>query len=107
VTSVAKSAPSAQTEAPQLARVHVERLAIEGAAPGSATALRQGFIEAWREAEALDWVAAHAAGAFRAELQLDLPPHLNGRQLGARIARAIVERARSAAARGRNTARGG
>ena len=84
------------TPAPSL---RIGRLEIEGCGPISPASLREGFHAAWMT------VGKHAPGtwtavspdAFHAPLALDVPHGLGGRELGRRLAEAILTRARAAA----------
>ena len=73
--------------------VHIDRLVVESSAPISAASIRDGFREAWlhHDRPARRWTA----DAFRGDLTIDLPSGVTGRELGRRLAEAILQRAGS------------
>lgn len=84
---------------PPIPSVRIDRLEIEGCGPISPAGLREGFHTAWVAGEkhlANTWTAA-SPDAFRTPLALDLPPGLGSRELGRRLAEAILIRARASA----------
>lgn len=88
------TAPVAPTPPPA---IRIDRLEVEGCGAISAAALREGFRDAWTRADhATRWSPA-SAELFRAPLTLDLPPGLGGRELGRRLAAAILARAGTSA----------
>ena len=76
----------------QTPSVHIDRLVVESSAPISAASIREGFREAWLHH---DRPARWTADAFRGDLTIDLPAGVTGRELGRRLAEAILQRAGS------------
>lgn len=74
------------------ASIEIDRLVVETATPLSSAEIREGFREAWlgHDHVARLWTS----DAFRGGLTIDLPPGITGRDLGRRLARAILQRAR-------------
>jgi hypothetical protein len=72
--------------------IEIDRLVVETATPLSTAAIRDGFREAWLEHDHTGrlW----SPDAFRSGLTIDLPPGVTGHELGRRLARAILQRAR-------------
>lgn len=73
--------------------VHIDRLVVESSAPISAASIRDGFREAWLHHDRP--VHRWTADAFRGDLTIDLPSGVTGRELGRRLAEAILQRASS------------
>lgn len=73
--------------------VHIDRLVVESSTPISAASIRDGFREVWlhHDRPARRWTAE----AFRGDLTVDLPSGVTGRELGRRLAEAILQRAAS------------
>ena len=87
--------PSAATPSLRIGRVE-----IEGFGPISPACLREGFHAAWSASahRADAWTAA-SPELFRAPLTLNITPGLDARELGRRLAQAILARADAAASR--------
>lgn len=63
-------------------------------------AVREGFRDAWlRSDHAPTGWRARRASDFQSPLSLEIPPGLSGRELGRRVAEAILQRARQRASR--------
>ncbi len=74
------------------ASIEIDRLVVESATPLSTAEIREGFREAWLRDD--DTARLWSSDAFRGDLTIDLPPGVTGRELGRRLARAILQRAR-------------
>ena len=72
--------------------IHIDRLVVESGMPVSTTAIREGFRDAWLRDDHAPrrWTS----DTFRGGLTIDLPPGVTGRELGRRLAQAILQRAR-------------
>jgi hypothetical protein len=81
--------PPEDTRAPS---IEINRLVVETGMPLSTGEIREGFHEAWLRGDhtARLW----SSDAFRGGLTIDLPPEVTGRELGRRLAQAILQRAR-------------
>lgn len=90
----AKGAPASRP----IPNLRIDRLEIEGCGPISPASLREGFHAAWMaggKSATASWTDA-SSDAFRAPLALDIPAGLSGRELGRRLAEAIISRATAA-----------
>jgi len=67
-------------------------LVVESTTPISTAAIRDGFREAWLRHDHIKRI--WTSDAFHSDLTLDLPPGVAGRELGRRLAQAILQRAR-------------
>lgn len=70
--------------------IRIGRLIVENAPSISAAALRESFREAWLRHEPTPRV--WTSDAFRRELTIDLPSGVTGRELGRKLAEAILRR---------------
>jgi hypothetical protein len=85
-------ATSPAMQQPRAPSIRIDKLIVENAAPVSAASVPDGFREACsRDPRVVD---AWNVDAFRREISIDLPPGLSGRELGRRVAEAILRRAR-------------
>jgi hypothetical protein len=84
------SGPSARDNT-RAASIKVDHLIVETATPLSTTAIRDGFREAWLEYDHTKQL--WDPDAFRDGLTINLPHGVTGRELGRRLARAILQRA--------------
>jgi hypothetical protein len=85
-------AASPAMQLPRAPSIRIDKLIVENAALVSAASVRDGFHEACLQDPGV--VDAWNADAFRREISIDLPPGLAGRDLGRRVAEAILRRAR-------------
>lgn len=72
--------------------IQIGSLVVESTTPISTAAIRDGFREAWLRHD--DAARRWTSDAFRGGLTIDLPPGITGRELGRRLAEAILQRAR-------------
>jgi hypothetical protein len=91
-TSKTESAadPSAR-ESRLPASIEIDRLVVEAAVPLSSAEIREGFRETWLRHDHTEHL--WSPDAFRAGLTIDLPWGVTGRELGRRLAQAILQRA--------------
>jgi hypothetical protein len=73
--------------------IYIGSIIVESASPISTAALRDGFRDGWlrHEHASCDW----HPDLFRRDLTIDLPANTTARELGRRLAEAILERART------------
>jgi hypothetical protein len=72
--------------------VHIRDLVVESVAPISTAAIRDGFREAWLRHDPTTRI--WSPEPFHQGLTIDIPTGATGRELGRRLAEAILERAR-------------
>jgi hypothetical protein len=72
---------------------------LDGFGAHSAAALREGFRDAWEQAKGCDWQSLPDAVSHQ-ELQVAIPPGLPSREIGARLAQALIQLARPTRAGG-------
>lgn len=72
--------------------IRIGSLVVESTTPISTTAIRDGFREAWlrHDHSASTW----SPETYRHGLSIEFPPGATGRELGRRLAEAILQRAR-------------
>lgn len=75
------------------ASIEIDRLVVEAAIPLSSAEIREGFREAWLRHDHTEHL--WSADAFRRGLTIDLPSGVTGRELGRRLAQAILQRAQT------------
>lgn len=73
--------------------VHIQTLILDGLGAHSSAAIRDGFHQAWKQARGSDWETL-PPDAFRGELELQVHPGLSSRELGTRLAQALIRHAR-------------
>jgi hypothetical protein len=84
-------AGSSVRESTLSASIKIGRLVVEAAIPLSSAEIREGFRETWLRHDHTErlW----SPDAFRSGLTIDLPSGVTGRELGRRLAQAILQRA--------------
>lgn len=73
------------------ASIEIDRLVVESATPLSTSEIHEGFREAWLRGD--DTARLWSSDVFRGDLTIDIPPGVTGRELGRRLAQAILQRA--------------